>query len=447
MTAPHAAADAITRAPGGQSHIPARKIGRLWTPFTGSLKLDLVEATLSRSSRRERFMSRRKIGVVVAACAAVLPLVFASASATSPSQASAIYFGMDAPLTGPTQLVGQSDRQAVEAVVAYWNSRGGIRGRRVVVDVLDNASNPSQAVQNVQKFISDPKYVGIFGSGNAAAAVATGAIASQAGIPFIALSPPTTLVEPPQPYAYILTATARLYAYSEAAYLKSVGVKRVWLMGDNGGYGRDGPAQVSKLAKKYGLEIVDTTIFSPTSTDFSAELTRIKNSNAQALWLWTATPAGPTIVKQFKQLQLPQRLVLTGANVSPQFLQGTCGDVNGAIVNSFLATAWTFLPKTNPVRKEAALLRSILKRPVSNFDGDAAGALWAYKAAIERGAATRAGINGALETKLRGLVTPAGRIYPSRTNHQGLQLDSMWVGRIENCQVRPLFGPAFTKKK
>ena len=78
-------------------------------------------------------------------------------------------------------------------------------------------------------------------------------------------------------------------------------------MGDNGGYGRDGPNQVSKLAKKYGLEIVDTTIFSPASTDFSAELTRIKNSNAQALWLWTATPAGATIVKQFKQLQLPQR--------------------------------------------------------------------------------------------------------------------------------------------
>jgi len=330
-------------------------------------------------------------------------------------------------------------------VVKYWNSRGGIRNRRVVVDVLDNASDPSRAVQNVQKFISDPKYVGIFGSGNAVAAVATGAIASQASIPFIALSPPTQLVEPPQPYVYILTATARLYAYSEAKYLKSLGIKRVWLMGDNGGYGRDGPNQVSKLAQAYGLEIVDTTIFSPASTDFTAELTRIKNSNAQALWLWTATPAGPTIVKQFKQLQLPQRLVLTGANVSPQFLQGTCGDVNGAIVNSFLATAWTFLPKSNPVRKQAALLRKILRRPVSNFDGDAAGALWAYKAAIERGGATRARIRDALETKLRGLVTPAGKIFLSRKNHQGLQLDSMWVGRIQNCQIRPLFGPAFTK--
>lgn len=391
-------------------------------------------------------MRRSKTGVVVAALAAGISLVFVSAAATS-TQAEPIYFGMDAPLTGPTQLVGQSDRQAVEAVVAYWNAHGGINGRKVVVDVLDNASNPSQAVQNVMKFIGDSKYVAIFGSGNAAAAVATGAIASQAKIPFIALSPPTPLVEPPRPYVYLLTATARLYAYSEAAYLRSLGVKRIWLMGDNGGYGRDGPNQVSKLAKKYGFEIVGTTTFSPASTDFSAELTRIKSSDAQALWLWTATPAGATIVKQYKQLQLPQRLVLTGANVSSQFLQGTCGDVNGAIVNSFLATAWTFLPKTNPVRRQAALLRLILRRPVSNFDGDAAGALWAYKAAIERGGATREGINTALETKIRGLVTPSGKMFLSPTNHQGLQLDSMWVGKIQNCKIQPLYGPAFTKKK
>ena len=184
----------------------------------------------------------------------------------------------------------------------------------------------------------------------------------------------------------------------------SSGIKKVWLMGDNGGFGRDGPVQVAKLAKKYGFEIVDTTIFSPASTDFSAELTKIKGSGAQALWLWTATPAGATIVKQFKQLQLPQRLVLTGANVSAQFLEGTCGDVDGAIINSYLGTAWNVPAEDEPGRAaQAALLRKILRAPVSNFDADAATALWAYKAAIERGPVTRAGINTALETKLVAL--------------------------------------------
>jgi branched-chain amino acid transport system substrate-binding protein len=384
-------------------------------------------------------MSRARSLAVVSALLALL----ATSAFTTHKTAGTIYLGMDAPLTGPTELVGQSDRQTVEAVVAYWNAHGGIKGNKVVVDVLDNASNPSQALQNVQKFAGDSKYVGILGSGNAAAAVATGPLASQAGIPFIALSPPTTLVEPPQPYVYVASPTARLYAYNEAAYLRKLKISRVWLMGDNGGFGRDGPAQVAKLAAKYGLQVVDTTIFSPATTDFTAELTKVKSSNAQALWLWTATPAGSMIVKQFRSLQLPQQLVLTGANVSPQFLSGTCPDVNGAIANSYLGTVWKSLPKSNPARAQAQLLQKMIKRDVSNFDVDAATALWTYKAAIERGGTTRAAINGAIETKLKKFVTPGGQLAFSKINHTGLQLDAMWAGKVAGCQPKPTFGAAF----
>ena len=198
-------------------------------------------------------MTRRKVFAALVAVGATAILAAVTGFTSKQNAFSGtIYFGMDAPLTGPTELVGQSDRQTVQAVVAYWNARGGIKGRRVVVDVLDNASNPSQAVQNVQKFIGDSKYVGILGSGNAAAAVATGPLASQAGIPFLALSPPTTLVAPPIPYVYVASPTARLYAYNEAAYLRKLKISKVWLMGDNGGFGRDGPAQVAKLASAYG---------------------------------------------------------------------------------------------------------------------------------------------------------------------------------------------------
>jgi branched-chain amino acid transport system substrate-binding protein len=388
-------------------------------------------------------MSRARSLVILGA---LVTLVVTSAFTTR-KDAGTIYLGMDAPLTGPTELVGQSDRQTVAAVVAYWNAHGGIKGNKVVVDVLDNASNPSVAVQNVQKFIGDSKYVGVLGSGNAAAAVATGPLAGQAGLPFIALSPPTNLVEPPQPYVYVASPTARLYAYNEAAYLRKQKISRVWLMGDNGGFGRDGPVQVQKLAAKYGLQVVDTTIFSPAQTDFTAELTKVKNSNAQALWLWTATPAGSTIVKQFRSLQLPQQLVLTGANVSPQFLSGTCPDVNGAIANSYLGTVWKSLPKSNPARAQAQLLQKMIKRDVSNFDVDAATALWTFKAAIERGGTSRAAINDAIETKLKKFVTPGGRLAFSKINHTGLQLDAMWAGKIQNCQPKPTFGAAFGVRK
>ena len=60
-------------------------------------------------------------------------------------------------------------------------------------------------------------------------------------------------------------------------------------------------------------------------------------------------------------------------------------------------------------RTQGALLQRMIRRDVSNFDVDAATALWALKAAIERGGTGRTAINTALETKLRGFVTPGGR--------------------------------------
>jgi branched-chain amino acid transport system substrate-binding protein len=356
-----------------------------------------------------------------------------------------VYIGMDAPLTGPQAVVGQGDREAINALVTYWNRRGGINKRRVVVDILDNASNPSQGVQNVQRFVADSKYVAILGSGNAAAAVATAPLATAGRIPFVALSPPTTLVSPPRPYVYVALPTSRLYAYSMARYLKSLGVRRIALMGDNGGFGRDGVAQVEALARAYGFTITESTIFSPTATSFAAELAKVRNSDAQALWMWTVTPAGNTIVKEFRQLQLPQRLVLTGGNLSPTFLEATCPDVNGALVNGFLGSVWQQLPAGHPSKPLAQLVERLVRHPISVFNVDASTAFFSLKAAIERGGFTRQAINTALETKVRGLPTPGGRVYFGPNNHSAIQMGSMWAGRVASCKPRALFGAAFKK--
>jgi branched-chain amino acid transport system substrate-binding protein len=356
-----------------------------------------------------------------------------------------VYLGMDTPLTGPQAIVGQGDREAVLALARYWNSRGGINGRRLVVDILDNASNPSQAVQNVQRFTSDSKYVGILGSGNAAAAIATAPLATEARIPFIPLSPPTPLVSPPRPYIYVALPTARLYAYSMARYLRSLGVRRIALMGDNGGFGRDGVAQVQALARSFGFTITDSMIFAPTATSFAAELTKVRNSDAQALWMWTVTPAGNTIVKEFRQLRLSQRLVLTGGNLSSQFLEATCPDVNGALVNGFLGNVWQQLPRTNPSRPLAQLVERLVRHPISVFNVDASTAMFAFKAAMERGGFTRQGMTTALETKMKGFPTPGGRLYFGPRNHSGIQMGSMWAGRIASCKPRAVFGAALRK--
>jgi ABC-type branched-subunit amino acid transport system substrate-binding protein len=162
--------------------------------------------------------------------------------------------------------------------------------------------------------------------------------------------------------------------------------------------------------------------------------------------MWTVTPAGNTIVKEFRQLQLSQRLVLTGGNLSSQFLQATCPDVNGALVNGFLGSVWPQLPRTNRARPLAQLVQRLVGHPISVFNVDASTAMFAFKAALERGGFTRQAINTALETKLRRLPTPGGLLFFGPRNHSGVQMDSMWAGRIVSCKPRALFGKAFQKK-
>jgi branched-chain amino acid transport system substrate-binding protein len=383
--------------------------------------------------------------VLVLLAATVAGLVATGFTVGTAATKGTIYIGMDTPLTGAQAIVGQGDRETVLALVKYWNARNGFNGRRIVVDMRDNASNPSQGVQNVQAFAADSKYVAILGSGNAAAAVATAPLATGAQIPFLALSPPTTLVAPPRPYVYVALPTSRLYAYNMAQYLKRLGVQRIALIGDNGGFGRDGVGQVEALAKAYGFTITDSIVFSPTATSFAAELAKVKNSDAQALWMWTVTPAANTIVKEFRQLQLSQRLVLTGGNLSPQFLEATCPDVNGALVNGYLGSVWKQLPKTNPSRALSQLVEKLVGHPISVFNVDASTALYALKAAVERGGFTRAGINTALETKVRKLATPGGRLYFGPKNHSAIQMESMWAGRITACKPVAVFGKAFSR--
>ena len=142
------------RVEGGSMERPVTALRGCGSPARpsrpGSSGLDAAALKTSRSGRRScprrtratrptRRASMRRLlvlGTAVAMCSAVLLL---AASATG-QQTRTIYIGMDAPLTGPQAIVGQGDREAVNALVRFWNRGAAFKNRRIQVDILDNAS-------------------------------------------------------------------------------------------------------------------------------------------------------------------------------------------------------------------------------------------------------------------------------------------------------------------
>jgi branched-chain amino acid transport system substrate-binding protein len=379
-------------------------------------------------------MKGRRFGVVALVA---LTLVLVGAGGGSAQQGE-VWLAEISPLTGPLSFVGVDNREGVNAAVAEINRRGGIRGRRVRVQVFDDGSNPSQAVSHMNRIADDDKYLGVVGSGFSSSGLAVASIIERERIPYISMASSVAQVSPAKPYYYMTTATSRLFAYSMAFQLRKLGIRRIALMADNGGFGREGVRNVDELSRRFGFQIVQQIIFPLTSTTFQAELTRVKNSNAQALWLWNATTLAVTITKEARQLGLRQRLVLTGGNASVQYLQPACPQNANALVNSYLGPVAKFLPRRNPSRAIALRVDRALRKQGSTFNYDGYTGVMMFRAAMLRGGISRTAINSALENRMRGWVGPGGRYYYSSRNHSGLGLKSMVVSKIQRCRMVPI---------
>jgi branched-chain amino acid transport system substrate-binding protein len=380
-------------------------------------------------------MKRRRFGV---AALAAVTLVLLSAGAGSSAPGGDVWLAEISPLTGPLSFVGVDNRQGVNVAVAELNRGGGIRGRRVRVQVFDDGSNPSQAVSHMNKVADDDKFLGVIGSGFSSSGLAVAPIVEREKIPYISMASSVAQVTPAKPFYYMTTATSRLFAYSLAFQLRKLKITRIALMADNGGFGREGVRNVKELASRFGFRIVEEIIFPLTSTTFQAELSRVKNSNAQALWIWNATTLAVTITKEARQLRLPQRLVLTGGNASSLYLGPACPQNANALINSYLGPVARFLPRRNPSRPIALKVDRALRKGGSTFNYDGYTGVMMFRAAMLRSGFSRTAINNALENRLRGFVGPGGRYYYSKENHSGLGLRSMVVSKIARCKMVPI---------
>ncbi|MGH2859491.1 MAG: ABC transporter substrate-binding protein [Solirubrobacteraceae bacterium] len=387
------------------------------------------------------------MGVGVLACALVIGACgggSSSSGAGSSGGASAkasgpIQIAMIAPLTGPYTPIGGGNVAGAKAAVKQINAAGGVDGRKLVLTVMNDQTNPSQSRTLTKSAVDSGKYVAIIGSGFSSSALADEPLATTAKIPYISMSASAAQVDPVRPYVWQIPPTSLVAAQAIAAYMQKAGLTKVALLHDNGGFPTEGVADVKKIAPTYGLHIVDDVSFSLSSTDFTSELTSIKGSGANTVWLWNVTPQAITVTKQFRQLGLPQQLVLTHGNPTPQYLQPACPQDNGAIIASTFAqvaspaVSSSTLSSSVPSKTLAEQVNQLLGKAANQFSYDGyTGVLFLTKAMKSDGV-SHAGIAKALGNAT--YTGPEGVYHYSSTNHAGIGADSIVVEKIKNCKL------------
>lgn len=355
-----------------------------------------------------------------------------------------IHIAMIAPLSGSYSTIGSGNVAGAKAAVKVINKQGGIDGKKIVLDVKNDETNPSKSRDLMKEIADDDKYVAVIGSGFGSSALGAEPLANKTQIPYISMSGSGKQVDPVQPYVWQIPPTSAVVAKAIAAKLKKEGLTKIAVLRDNGGFATEGAAEVKKVADEFGLQVTADVSFSLDSTDFTSQLTKIKGSKADAVWLWNVTPQAVTVTKQFKKLGLPQQLVLTHGNPTPQFLKPACPQVNGAIIASTFAqvadprVSSTTLPKDNPSKKLAEKVNKLLGKEANQFSYDGYTGVLFLAEAMKDEDGSREGIVKAFQDAK--YVGPEGVYTFSKTNHAGIGPDSVVVGEVKSCKLSSMPG-------
>lgn len=254
---------------------------------------------------------------------AIALIVFLVFQLSCRRQENVVRFGAILSLTGPAAPYGQDNRHGIELAQEVINERGGIRGKKVTVDIQDSAGDPAQAVLLAQRFASDPSITAIVGPTRTGSTVAVAKLLPNLGIvgmsvgstgdwanasggsfnpwTFRSTRVDTTLVGPLLQTVRDKFSVKRIAMIYTANDDWSMSVKKVY----------------ESKASELGLQLVAEESQMAGDTDRSAQLTKIKGLHPDALIINVLSSDAPTIADQARHIGLTARFLGTAGFTNP----------------------------------------------------------------------------------------------------------------------------------
>jgi len=386
-----------------------------------------------------RSMWSRCVGVAFAAVLAVSMAGCGAAKPTTGDGAAAETYkvGVILSLTGSYAALGASEKNALDIEAKRINDAGGVNGKKLELLIEDDGTDEAKAVAAASKLINQENVVAILGATGTGQSMAIRSEVDRAGIPEISMAGGTAITANFDPLVFQTPWSNTLIVPFVLKKVAADGHKKIALISDSGGYGKDGLAVLKVEAPKAGLEIVSEQTFNAGDTDFSAQLTKVKSSGADAVVLWTAGKEGASIVKSAGDLSVRLPLYGGSGQAKVEFPQGAGPAAEGFIFGtgkSLVPANWgDGSEQFTVVNGFAERYKAAYGSAPDIFAGHAFDALAILEDALKRsnGDTSPKALTAAVEGT-KGLVGFGGAFTFSPTNHNGLTAEDLSLYQIKS---------------
>jgi branched-chain amino acid transport system substrate-binding protein len=252
-----------------------------------------------------------------------------------------IRIGVTQPLTGAFAASGNYVVQGAKIAEDQINAAGGVLGRKILLVVEDNKSNPTEAVATAEKLIGKDNVPVMMGAWSSTLTLAVMPKLMEYGVPMLVeTSSSGKITTSGNPWIFRISPTSEMEAKAFAPMVKPLGIKKADFLSTNNDFGLGAAKEFSEMLKGQGVQVGVMETMDPKATDLSAQLAKIKASGSDTLFVTTAVEQITLILKQAREQQLKARIITTGGSNSPDQLIQQAGDAANGSLHLVFFTPW-----------------------------------------------------------------------------------------------------------
>jgi len=337
-------------------------------------------------------------------------------------------------VSGPASFLGEPERNTAEMMVAEINKAGGIKGRKLELIVYDTQGDATKAVQAANKLIKDDKVVAIIGPSTTGDSMAVIPVVEKAEIPLISCAAGIKITDPVKKWVFKTAQNDVLAVMKIYKNLQKQKINKIAILTVSDGFGSSGREQLKLQAKEFDIKIISDETYSPSDKDMTVQLTKIRQSEAQAIVCWGTNPGPAIVARNAKQLGIKIPLYMSHGVSSKKFIELAGVGAEGIILPSGRVIVADQLSQSDPQKK--ALMnyvnkyREHYKVEGDHFGGHAYDAIMLLTKAMELAGFSPAAIRDQLE-KTKKVAGIGGTFSFSPQDHAGLNSDAFVLVQVE----------------
>jgi len=378
------------------------------------------------------------LGAVLVVCG----LVFISSATETKAAKAPLKIGAVIDITGPASSLGEPEKLTLEMLVADLNAKGGVNGRKIELIIYDNEGDEAKSLIKAKKLITEDKVLAMIGTSQSGTTLAIVPTVMEAQIPLVSCAASWKIIKDPKTmetrkWIFKTPQSDSLAVEKIFDYCVKQGWTKVAVITVSNGYGDSGREVLKKMAPDFKIDVVADERFGQDDTDMTAQLTKIKGTDAQAVICWSIQKAPAIVARNFKDLGMTQQLIMSHGVANRTFIDLAGDAANGIILPSGRLIVAEQLPDTDKFKKALVDYKTKFEtkynKPISTFGGHAYDAFEILVRALKKSGAnpTPAKIRDQIE-KTRGYVGTAGIFNMSPTDHEGLTREAFVMVKIEN---------------